>query len=529
MNHTIKPLGWCAAALVLSAVSGRTNALAQSAELDPSWTYASGTSGWIPDTVSVGDEGRRVFSAVGDFGSSAHLFSESANPISTDTNNELSYRHVVDSSETSERRAWLHYHSPSSLTPATAELRVYDSDSSTPTLTYAFPFQVGQPLGGTQISSDGSRVCAWVYDLSAHRTAVAVFEGSATTPSIYTTVDTFVEPSHAMLSRDGSRLYMETGSKTFIVDTTTGDVVQWMYNFTTIGRAHAISPNGTVFAQSTSTNDLKVYRQQGASFSAWFTHHVDGSYLCSRASFSGDGTRLVATFDGYADQRIRVVVLDLRQETPIVEFDYEMVGGGSLDLATSDVAVNRTATRFFVGTWGDESGLVPEVIVFGKDASGSWTKTHHVELSGSVRDLDIDSEGEHLAVASKTVHATLIGGGGRYDLYELPSESGMRLIGTPTAGGSVEVRVACPPDKTGLLLASSGLAATPASYPGVGQLYLERDGLSFLARTQENGSGELVFTVDLGSAQAGDVIYVQGLVFGPRRLSPGALAITVTN
>lgn len=529
MNHTIKPSGWCAAALVLTAITGTSNALAQSTALDSTWTYASGTSGWIPDTVSIGDEGRRVFSAVGAFGASARLFSESATPISTDAHSELSYRHVVDSSETCGRRAWLHCHSPDSFTPATAELRVYDSDASTPTLTYAFPFSVGQPLGGTQLSADGSRVCAWVYDQSSHNTAIAVFEGSATTPIIYTTVDTFVEPSHAMLSRDGSRLYMETGSKTFVVDMTTGSVVQWLYNFTTIGRAHAISPNGQQFAQSTSTNDLKVYRQQGSGYSSWFTHHVEGTYLCSRASFSGDGTRLVATFDGYVDQRIRVVVLDIRQETPIVEFDYEMVGSGALDLATSDLVMNHSATRVFVGTWGDESGLVPEVAIFSKDASGSWSESHRVNLTGSVRDLDIDSSGLHLAVASKTVHATQLGGGGRYDLYELPSESGLRLVGTPTAGGTVQVRVACPPDRAGLLLASDSLAATPTSYPGVGQLFLRRDGMQFLARTTENGSGELVFTIDLGNASAGDTIHVQGLVFGPRRLTPGALTIEVTN
>ena len=162
-------------------------------------------------------------------------------------------------------------------------------------------------------------------------------------------------------------------------------------------------------------------------------------------------------------------------------------------------------------------------------AGGAWSQSHDVDLTGSVRDIDIDPEGRHLAVASKTVHATQLGGGGRYDLYEIPSSSGMRLVGTPTAGGSVEVRVSCPPDKTGLLLASDSLAATPMNFGGTGRLFLERSGLQFMSRTTENGSGELVFTLSLATASAGDTIHVQGLVFGPRRLSPGALTIEVTD
>lgn len=529
MNHTIKPIGWCAAALVLTAITGTSNAHAQSTALDSTWTYASGTSGWIPDTVSIGDEGRRVFSAVGTFGASARLFSESATPIATDQHSQLSYRHAVDSSETCGRRTWLHYRSPSASSPASPELRVYDSDGATPSVTYTFPFTVSQPFGGTQISADGSTVCAWVYKASTLETAVAVFAGTGSTPTVYTTVSTFLEPKSAKLSRDGSRLYMVTGPKTFVLDTSTGNLVQTLYNYHTIGTAHALSPDGNVFAQGTMSNDLKVYRQQGGSYTSWFTHQVAGDYAASRASFSGDGSTLIATFDGTENDRVRVVVFDIQQETPVVEFDHEVVGAGTLALATADLEVNHSGTRVFVGTWGDEQGLVPEVLVFSRDATGSWTQSHSVELSGSVRDLDIDPTGEHLAVASKTVHATQVGGGGRYDLYELPSESGLRLVGTPTAGGTVQVHVACPPDRAGLLLASDSLAATPTSYPGVGQLFLRRDGMQFLARTTGNGSGELVFTIDLANASAGDTIHVQGLVFGPRRLTPGALTIEVTN
>lgn len=529
MNQTTKPLGWCATVLVVAGISTMTPAHAQSTALDSTWTYASGSSGWIPDTVSIGDEGQRVFSAVGTFGSSARLFSESATPIATDAHTEMSYRHMVDSSENCGRRTWLHYRGASVTSPANPELRIYDTDNSSPAVTYTFPFTVSQPFGGTQISDEGDRVCAWVYNFAALETVVAVFEGSSTTPSVYTTINTFVEPKGAKLSKDGTRLYMVTGPKTFIMDTTTGDLIQTLYNFYSVGNAQALSPNGDMFAQGSNSNELNIYRQQGGSYSSWYSHQISGDYESGRACFSGDGRTLVATFDGTLNDRIRVIVLDLDQPVPVVKFDHELFGGGSLALATSDLEVDHEGRRAFVGTWGDELGLVPEVMVFGASSDGSWTQTHSVDLSGSVRDLDIDRDGLYLAVASKTVHATQVGGGGRYDLYELPDASGMRLIGTPTAGGTIEVRVSCPPDKTGLLLASDNLATTPMNFGGTGRLFLERSGLQFLSRTTENGSGELVFTLSLATASAGDTIHVQGLVFGPRRLSPGALTIEVTD
>ena len=526
MNQMTRPIGWCAAALLATVATAGDVTAQDAALLQPTWTYASGTAGWIPDTVSIGAQGQRVFSATGTFGASARLFSASATPIATDEHDELGYRHRVDSSEATGRRVWLHYRSATASAPAYPELRAYDADSAAPDFTYTFPFSVNQPLGGVGISEDGARTCAWVYDASTLSTVVAVFNGTASTPGVYTQVPTFLEPSSARLSADATRLYLVTGPKTFVVDTGSGNVVQTLYNFHTVGSAHALSPDGDAYAQATATNELKLYRWQGAQYTSTYTLDVAGAYACSAAAFSGDGRYLAATFDGYQDERIKLVVVDLTGSQPVEVYSHEVVGSGSLDLSTADLVVSRDGSRVVVGNWGDGAGGVPEVMVHGRSGD-AWSLTHAVDLPGSVRDLDLDAAGEHLAVASKTAHATALGGGGRYDHVELPPATGMRLVGTPRVGTTVEVRVSCGAGDVGMLLASDALAATPADYPGIGRLFLSRGGMTSLARGADSGGGELVFQLDLSGASVGDAIYLQGLVFGPRRLSPGALEVVV--
>lgn len=531
MKQNIKPIGWCVAAALALATTGNTNLAAQTPQtLQPTWTYASGTAGWIPDTVSIGNGGTRVFSAFGTFGSSAKLFSESAAEIATDGQTQLSFHHRVDSSSSGERRAWLYYHSPDPYTAATAELRVYAADSSVAQFTYVFPFATQQQrFGGVHMSSNGDQICAWAYNAQTGSTAVVVFNGLSTTPAISVNVPTFTEPNAANVSGDGTRLYLGTGTKSFLLDLTTGQLKLAQYNSFSAGMGNAINPDGTMYARGTSTGGMKLIQVQGTTQSLLHSHDVTGEYLCSRIAYSGDGSLLAATFDGYVDRAVRLILLDVSQNPPVLVYDHEVQGSGSLGFVSTDLEVNQEGSRVFVGTWGDEFGTVPEVFVHTKDGAGTWNNTYSVDLPGSVRDLDIDPSGDGFVVASKTVHASVIGGGGRYDHYSLPSGTGMRLVGTPQAGGSVEVRVDCAPGKTGLLLANNSLASTPTDFLNVGKLYLTRTGMSFMARAADNGQGELVFTINLASAEPGDTIYVQGLLFGPRQLTPGALAIEVTN
>lgn len=533
LNQSTKSIGWYVAATLAIATTSSTTAAAQAPQdLQPSWTYSSGTEGWIPETVSIGNDGTRVFTAYGTFGSSSQLFSDSAATIASDEQVQLSFHHRVDSSSSGVRRAWLHYSSPDPYTAALAELRVYAADSSQTQFTYTFPFTTQQlRFGGVDTSESGSRVSAWAYDNLSGNTSVVVFDGASSTPTVSVDVPTYMEPSEGKVSKNGERLYLGTGTKTFLVDLSTGQVTHAGYNTFSAGNGHALSPDGLMYARGTSANGLKIMQVQGQSQSTWYTHTIEGEYACSRMAFSGDGTLLAATFDGYVDRAVKLIVLDLTQSTPTVVYEHEVQGAGTLGLVSSDLEVNQDGSRIFVGTWGEETQTVPEVLIHSKNASGSWTYSHFIDLPGSTRDLDIDPTGDRLAVASKTIHASLFGGGGRYDQFML-SESegtGLRLVGTPTAGGSIEVRVSCPPDKTGLLLASDNLATTPTNFGDTGRLFLERSGLQFLSRTTENGSGELVFTLSLATASAGDTIHVQGLVFGPRRLSPGALTIEVTD
>lgn len=407
---------------------------------------------------------------------------------------------------------------------------MYATDGAQPQFTYTFPFATQQQrFGGVDMSEDGGRVTAWAYNMSSGDTSVVVFDGTSTTPTATVNVPTFMEPSEARVSKDATRLYLGTGTKTFLVDLNTAQVTHSQYNAFSAGMGHALSPDGSMYARGTSATGLKIMQIQGQSQSVIYTHNVDGEFSCSRIEFSGDGSLLAATFDGYVDRAVKLIVLDLTQSTPTLVYQHEVSGTGSLGLVSSDLEVNRDGSRIFVGTWGEESGVVPEVLMHTKNASGQWQYSYAVDLPGSVRDLEIDTTGERLAVASKTVHASVMGGGGRYDSYVLPPLTGMRLVGTPTAGGSVAVHVSCPPDQVGLLLASDALAATPTVFPGVGQLFLRRDGMQFLSRTTANASGELAFTIDLGDANAGDTLHVQGLFFGPRQLTPGALTIEVTN
>lgn len=524
--------GVTAAWLVVLASAGATTAFAGGNQ-GPVWTHASGSENWIGKVVSIGNEGTQVFAALGTLNSHARIFCESdANPptpIVEYQQPNFAYDHAVDSAACADVHAHLHYETADIYVPNTPVLRRFRSTESQPEWSWSFPFQVNHPNGGVAVSDDGEVVVGWVYDQSSSSTAVAAFVGASGDPVRYQTLVTYGEPKAVRMSGDGSLLYIASMVKTIVYAPLANQVVHEHINWDGIGNGHAFSGDGSVFAQVIPPNRIRVYERQGSGFIERLTYQGEGPTICGHLDLSADGSLLGATFD-YTDTwlRVRILAFDLSQQNAPIVLDDSTIGAGTLTNLASDLSVAANGSAIGVGLWGDELGLAPEVRAYRRSPAGDWRLVATHELPGSVNDVDMAPDGHSLAVASKGIHANLIGGGGRIDLFEV-GDPDFVLQGVPSGGGTVNFVQKTTPGARGRVLFAPRLEEAPLPFPGIGTLYLDRHSIGMLPTGTADDDGLIVtpFEVPGGASMIGTSIYFQGLGLSPRSFSDNWIKLTI--
>jgi hypothetical protein len=503
--------------------------------IGPVWTQSSGTATWIPKAVSIGDSGTQVFADIDGFQGFARLFSSSDHSPATAVWQSANSYHTsssrVASADASDLHVSLRCTEPQQGAASHAVVARYSSASSNPQWTYTFPFVVSQPPNGIAVSRDGSTIVAWVFDMTSFRTWVAVFSPSSSTPQSYTGVDTASVPTTAELSADGSTLYIAAASKSVLFDVHHGSVIQSLFNTEAISPAHAISGDGSVFAKGLAAGRVDVFHRQGASYSFWFSTQLgDAPTQAARLALSDDGATLVVGW-AYTQQylRVRVQALDLGAPQHPVVLDDNLQGAGAYQNTVSDLSISADGSHAAVGLSGDQAGLVPELLVYGRDADTSvWSRIYSYNLPGSVEALDLSADGTRVAVASKAVHINVLAGGGRIDLFDL-AQRDLVLSGVPHAGSQVSMEEFAQPGSPARLLVAHGLAATPQPFGGMGILYLDPSTLSVAGNGSANGAGVVNLPLNLPNAPTmiGSSLYYQGLIIHPRHLTQDWVRVTV--
>jgi hypothetical protein len=493
------------------------------------WVRSDNGAGWIGHCVSLGAQGTQVFTEI-EFGQDhAELLSGfDTNPPVPVWQNALPVEGAnsfVDSAEMVDIHVSVHQIvlNNNNSTKQTV-ISKYTSASSTPNWTYTFP---GTTAGNARvsISDDGQRIVAGNYENLSNQLRLAVFTPSSSTPIWTGTIANFSMGIRGWdLSSDGSLLYAASAAMLTIFNTSTHASVAQYVLMSSIDGCHSMSGDGRVFAQG-GFNFLDVWeRNQSGTYTKTYTRNLAGSYVCTHVDISSNGASIAYSFNGYdTNNHVRIECLDVA--TKQITMSDEAVGSGTLQNVCSDIAMSQDGTHFVVGLWGDEADVCPEVRFYRNNQSVP-VALHN--LSGSVYDVDISADGEHVAVAAKAVHANLYAGGGSIRYYAFEQQD-IRCTGVPSPGSTVQFALQGPDSSPARLLWATAQATTPTPFGNVGLLYLNRQLMHTVAipATSTTGATTASYALPSGAGQIGSTLYFQGYFTDPRRLTHDFVRVTL--
>ncbi len=495
------------------------------------WRYASDGS-WIADAISVGNHGTQVFTEFGSVSNSAVMLSahdaDPPAPVWVDPNQTLHIYRVVASSREHDVHVAMHQQPvPGSTSIRRAVLRKYSSASGTHDWSRQIPVDIiGHSSSTVAVTRDGQRIVAAVYDSAVMRTRVEWFGPGSATPFGTYLVDTQGAFRDFSLSPDGSRLLLVSNTRLQILNVEGGAVVytKQLFGAANFG-AVGFSGDGTVAAYGTVGEVWILERNSNGAFVHTATLTLPAETFCRRLGISENGSTLAAglTHMGFV-ARASVRAYDL--PTRSLQMTHVLEGAGSYQNAVERISVSRDGSRFAVGLWGDEGGLVPEVLLYERDRN---EPVFSYDLPGSVNALDLSPRGDYLAVASKGVHANVAGGGGAFWLFRTGA-SDLGLEGVPSIGCGVALAHRLGVGESSRVLVAPFLAAQPETFGPAGTLYLDRMSMRFLAGTRvagADGAARHPVAIPGDSTLIGTSLYYQGLHVGARRLSGDWVKMTV--
>jgi hypothetical protein len=493
------------------------------------WVRSDNGAGWIGKCVSLGAQGTQVFTEI-EFGQDhAELLSGfDANPAVPVWQNMLPLEGAnsyVDSADMADVHVSVHQLvvNNSNSTKHTV-ISKYTSASSTPNWTYTFPGTTGGNAK-VAVSDNGQRIVAGSYDNMANKLNLAVFGPGSGAPMWTGNIDNFAMGIRGWaLSSDGGLLYAASASMVTLFDLNTHTNVAQYVLTSSVDGCHSMSGDGRVFAYG-GFNFVDVWeKNQAGGYTKTYTRNLAGSYVCTHVAVSDNGASIAYAFNGFdTNNHVRVECLDVA--TKQVRMTDEAVGAGTLQNVCADIAINHDGTRFVVGLWGDEADLCPEVRMY---RSNQNVPVALYNLPGSVYDVDISGDGEHVAVASKAVHANLYAGGGSIRYYAFEPQD-IRCSGIPSPGSTVQFALQGPQHSVARLLWASSQAATPTAFGNVGLLYLNRQQMHMVAIPATDAAGETMaeYVLPAGVAQIGSTVYFQGYFSQPRRLTHDFVRVTM--
>lgn len=489
---------------------------------------------WIADAIGISANGTRLAAKYGPVTSRTVLLSgHDANPpapIWEDV--AVTYNHFRHVRMAAEGEAFFSLHQDQySITPALSQAVVhrYGLADPAPQWTYVSPITLGsQSASSLEISRDAATVALAVTAFAAGTTRLTRLGRDDGAILLDVTLPTPGGFKAFALAGDGSTAILSSSLKLLFVDMSTGAIAheEFLFGSPQYG-ALAISGDGQ-FAAFGTLGHVRVFRRndQGG-YSVAFHHGLSPANYVRRAAFSLDGSTLVLGTHQVGDVLTAgIVALDTATEQVLMET--QLLGGGGLQNYVSDISVSASGHRFAIGLWGDEEGLVPEVLVYRRDSDQPILAQH---LSGSVMSVRLTEQGNHIAVANKGTHANVAGGGGAFSFLEV-GRVDMDVIGVPRVGNTIWIRQRLRADTPGRILRSEALAPVPGVAPelGSGLLYLDASSLTLLPEVvavEADGGALTPFAIPDDPTLVGQTFYLQGLDLGERRLSRVWIPLTI--
>lgn len=495
------------------------------------WQFQSDGT-WIAEAAAIAGRGTRVVTEYGSFDNRVSLLSghdvNPPSPVWEDTSIVQNLHREVRAAADSEVFVSLHQEpAGTSGSQRNAVLRKYTLASGAPDWVFVSPILINNHNhSAVRATDDGSRIVLAVYDFFSASTKLTVFDQHAPTPIDQISVSTLGPFQVFALSNDGSTAVLGSTLRLTFVDLTTSSVS----HVVSLGGAPqygatAISADGEVVAFGT-LHQVRIYRR-GASggYELAHTHPLPPANYAIRVALSRDGSTLVIGSHALSNGTIACIsALDVA--TGSLLMSAEVVGSGPLQNLVADLSVSNSGHRFAVGLWGDEAGLVPRVLVYRRDSSMPILSEY---LPGSVSRLELAPDGNSLVVASKGVHASVLGGGGAITLYDV-GRPDLELIGAPRAGSTIWVRHRLRAGNRSQVLTADQLADTPTSVPSIGDglLFLDPASIASLPGGVAGDEGAWTsYDVPAGVAEIGRTIYLQALDLDEQRLSRSWIPLTI--
>lgn len=497
------------------------------------WAYHSDGT-WIAESLASSGNGTRLLAKHGSVNGHTLLLSgHDANPptpVWFDT--ALSYSSQRDVVAPENAQYFLTLEQQSTHLGAGvsyAMLSKYGLEGPIAEWTYASPIALygTQSLTAVRVSEDGSRIVLAIYDGSASATKLIVLQPDSATPVLEADIPTFGNFRVLALSADGSVAVFGSDARLSFVDVASGLVLFQtnLFGSPQFG-ALTIDALGQRVAFGT-LNHVRVYeRLAGGDYSLTQQHPLAPASFARRAALSADGSTLVLGISRQGNsQAMRVMALDLDAQSVLL--DVELEGQGTLQNVVSEISVTPSGHRFAIGSWGDESGVVPQVLVYRRDAPLPVLSEY---LPGSVLDLQLSPDGFHLAVAAKGVHANVMGGGGAFYLFEV-GRIDIDVIGVPRIGSTVQLRQRLRPGALGRMLVADGLADSPVLAPELGEGLLYLDPASYVALPEglapDVGGLLTPYLIPDDPSLVGTTLYIQGHQLDEPRLSRNWIPLTI--
>ncbi|MDA0667455.1 MAG: hypothetical protein O3A95_02075 [Planctomycetota bacterium] len=302
-----------------------------------------------------------------------------------------------------------------------------------PTWTAILPNTGNVSAGFVGVNDRGTRTVAAVSNTNG-TTHVRVFDSAGLVVNSYD-IAAVANIRFGAIDAKGDRLYLGMlNGFCEIYDLNTGGLLHSQ----SLGGsfdAHAFSGDGKTFAYGNFGGSFVV---QETSPGVWATvatrGGVSGAYV-GQVALNSDGSRC-----GFASQRytpnydhLEIGMMDVVSGADLFNNSLD-APGTTAQLIASGLDMDDNGDYLAGISWGDSLNLTPEVFVY--DATGVLTSS--VDTTGSAFGLDMDADGDVLAVGTKAVHANNFGNGGSIMAVDA-FEQDFHVVGFPQLGGSLSI------------------------------------------------------------------------------------------
>ena len=478
----------------------------------PRWIQADGGLAWIPNEMSLGDDGAMVFTGLGlnneslrmqGTGSSQEVFDFDA------LGSEGQYVNIADHAGLAGGMVVIDT-DPGGGYDFEATVHIFKTTSTgTPEWSYTFPKTLNYFGGGVAISDDGSRVLMWKADPNIGKCRIEAFDAQGNSISSgQLGYGTNYHSRQTRLSDDGKRAYLNIGTHIYIYDVDSASVL----NDLDMGASfdsHAFSGDGKRFAYGY----FGYFRVYGETSPGVWTQIAQktfpGSTFIARCDLNKDGSRI-----GYLNQRyspnydhIDVGLFDVNAQSVLFEHAYD-APGTTLQMFSSGCAVDEKGDYVAGSSWGDSFNTTPEGFVF--DAAGN--ATCEIDSRGSAFAMDLDSAGDVFSMGCKATHANNFGNGGDIIIADAYPQD-LHVLGYAQAGGQLELRVARTSQSTQSVQVAVCRQLGNSNTP-LGRSELDLSTLLTTIGPISIPNGGLVRTITVPGALAGKIVHLQGGVTG---------------